>query len=90
LGPGRVVEANAIVVTVVVAQTPEEAQQVEFDAETWRIVAGEPPEDAEGFLEFGRYEGGEEVVRLIPDDGEGQFFDIEDAELYDRVTSWSP
>lgn len=31
---------------------------------------GEPAEDADGFFELGSYEGGEQVVRPVPDDGE--------------------
>jgi tetratricopeptide (TPR) repeat protein len=88
--PGRVVEARPTTVTVVIAPTPDEAQQLTFDAETWRRLAGEPAEDADGFFELGTYEGGEQVVRLVPDDGEGARLDLEDAELLARVSTWSP
>jgi hypothetical protein len=86
--PGRVVEARPTAVTVVVAPTPDEAQQLTFDAETWRRLAGEPAEDADGFFELGSYEDGEQVVRLVPDDGEGARLDREEAELLARVTTW--
>jgi hypothetical protein len=69
--PGRVVEAHPSGVTVVVAPTPDEAQQLSFDAETWQRMAGEPAEDAEGFIELGTYEGGEQVARSVPDDEGG-------------------
>lgn len=88
--PGRVVEALPTAVTVVVAPTPDEAQQLTFDAEGWRRLAGEPAEDADGFFELGSYEGGEQVVRLVPDDGEGARLDLEEDELLARVTAWSP
>jgi tetratricopeptide (TPR) repeat protein len=88
--PGRVVEARPTAVTVVIAPTPEEAQQLTFDAESWRRLAGEPAEDADGFFELGNYEGGEQVVRLVPDDGEGARLELEDAELLARVSTWSP
>jgi tetratricopeptide (TPR) repeat protein len=85
--PGRVVEASPSAVTVVVAPTPDEAQQLTFDAESWRHLAGEPAEDADGFFEIGTYEGGEQVVRFIPDDGEGARLDLEEDELIARVTA---
>lgn len=88
--PGRVVEARPTAVTVVVAPTPDEAQQLSFDAESWRRLAGEPAEDADGFFELGIYEGGEQVVRLVPDDGEGARLDLDEAELLARVTAWPP
>jgi hypothetical protein len=88
--PGRVVEALPIAVTVVVAPTSDEAQQLTFDAETWRRMAGEPAEDADGFFELGSYDGGEQVVRPVPDDGEGARLDLEEDELIARVTAWSP
>ena len=88
--PGRVVEALPTAVTVVVAPTPDEAQQLTFDAETWRHMAGELAEDADGFFELGSYEGGEQVVRPVPDDGEGARLDLEEDELIARVTAWSP
>jgi hypothetical protein len=88
--PGRVVEARPTAVTVVVAPTPDEAQQLTFDGESWRRLAGEPAEDADGFFELGSYEGGEQVVRPVPDDGEGARLDLEEDELLPRVASWSP
>lgn len=88
--PGRVVEARPTAVTVVVAPTADEAQQLSFDAESWRRLAGEPAEDADGFFELGSYEGGEQVVRLVPDDGEGARLDLEEAELLARVAAWPP
>ena len=88
--PGRVVEARPTAVTVVVAPTPDEAQQLTFDADSWRRLAGEPAEDADGFFELGSYEGGEQVVRLVPDDGDGARLDLEEAELLARVTTWTP
>jgi hypothetical protein len=88
--PGRVVEALPTAVTVVVAPTPDEAQQLTFDAESWRRMAGEPAEDADGFFELGSYEGGEQIVRPVPDDGEGARLDLEEDELIARVTAWSP
>ena len=88
--PGRVVEAHPTAVTVVVAPTPDEAQQLTFDAESWRRMAGEPAEDADGFFELGSYEGGEQVVRQVSDDGEGARLDLEEDELLARVTAWSP
>ena len=88
--PGRVVEARPTVVTVVVAPTPDEAQQLTFDAEGWRRLAGEPAEDADGFFEIGSYEDGEQVVRSVPDDGEGARLDLEEDELLARVTAWPP
>jgi hypothetical protein len=88
--PGRVVEAVPAEVTVVIAPTRDEAQQLTFDAATWRRLAGEPAEDAAGFVELGTYEGGEQVVRLVPDDREGDGLDQEDDELLARVTTWSP
>jgi tetratricopeptide (TPR) repeat protein len=88
--PGRVVEALPTAVTVVVAPTVAEAQQLTFDAESWRRMAGEPAEDADGFFELGNYEGGEQVVRPVPDDCEGARLDLEEDELIARVTAWSP
>ena len=88
--PGRVVEAHPTAVTVIVASTPDEAQQLTFDAESWRRLAGEPAEDADGFFELGRYEGGEQVVRPVPDDGEDALLELEEAELFARVTAWPP
>ena len=88
--PGRVVEARPTAVTVIVAPTPDEAQQLTFDAESWRRLAGEPAEDADGFFELGSYEGGEQVVRPVPDDGEGARLDLEEDELIARLTAWSP
>jgi hypothetical protein len=77
-------------VTVVVAPTPDEAQQLTFDAASWLLAAGEPAEDADGFFELGRYEGGEQIVRPVPDEGEGARLDLEEDELIARVTAWSP
>jgi tetratricopeptide (TPR) repeat protein len=88
--PGRVVEASPTAVTVVVAPTSDEAQQLTFDAASWRRMAGEPAEDADGFFELGNYEGGEQVVRPVFDDGEGARLDLEEDELLARVTAWSP
>jgi hypothetical protein len=85
-----VVEACPTAVTVVIAPTPDEAQQLTFDAESWRRLAGEPAEDADGFFELGSYQGGEQVVRPAPDDGEGARLDLEEDELLARVTAWSP
>jgi hypothetical protein len=85
-----VVEARPTAVTVVVAPTPDEAQQLTFDADSWQRLAGEPAEDADGFFELGSYEGGEQVVRPVPDDGEGARLDLEEDELLARVTAWSP
>jgi tetratricopeptide (TPR) repeat protein len=79
--PGRVVEASATEVTVVVAPTPEEAQQITYDAESWQRLAGEPAEDAAGFFELGIYEGGDEIIRPIFDDGDGNQMDLEEADL---------
>ncbi|HEX4416264.1 MAG TPA: hypothetical protein VH165_00120 [Kofleriaceae bacterium] len=87
--PGRVVEATPSAVTVVVAPTPDEAQQLTFDDDSWRRLAGEPAGDAAGFFELGTYEGGEQVVRLVPDDGESGRLDQEDAELLARVAAWT-
>ena len=53
-------------------------------------MAGEPAEDADGFFELGSYEGGEQVVRLVLDGGEGAGLVLEDAELLARVSTWSP
>lgn len=64
--PGRVVEARSTAVTVVIAPTPDEAQQLTFDADSWQRLAGEQAEDADGFFELGSYEGGEQVVRPSP------------------------
>ena len=88
--PGRVVHAAPSEVAVVVAPTPDDAQQLVFDAATWRELAGEPAEDAEGFFELGQYEGGERIVRSVPDDGEGHLLDPEDADLFERVSTWQP
>lgn len=87
--PGRVIDASRATVTVVVAPTPDEAQQLTFDADTWWCMAGESAEDAAGFFELGRYDGGEQVVRVVPDDGEGARLELEEAELLARVTSWA-
>ncbi|MBC7977065.1 MAG: hypothetical protein H7138_18975 [Myxococcales bacterium] len=76
--------------TVVVAPTPDEAQQLTFDAESWRRIAGEPAEDAAGFFELGTYEGGEQVVRSVPDDGEEARLGLEEDELLARVVAWAP
>lgn len=86
--PGRVVDAGLNAVTVVVAPTPDEAQQLTFDDETWRRLAGEPAEDADGFFELGRYEGGDEVVRPVPADGERASLALEESELLPRVSAW--
>jgi tetratricopeptide (TPR) repeat protein len=86
--PGRVVDASSNAVTVVVAPTPDEAQQLTFDAETWRQLAGEPAEDADGFFELGSYEGGEQVVRPVPADGERASLELEESELVPRVNTW--
>ena len=39
---------------------------------------------------LGSYEGGEQVVRPVPDDGEGARLDLEEDELLARVTAWFP
>lgn len=83
--PGRVVDARASDVTVIVAPTPYEAQQLTFDADSWRHLAGEAAEDAEGFFELGTYEGGEQVVRCLPDDGERARLALEEDELLARI-----
>jgi tetratricopeptide (TPR) repeat protein len=88
--PGRIVGASPTAVTVVVAPTPDEAQQLSFDAETWRRIAGEAAEDASGFFELGSYEGGEQVVRAVADDGEGARLDLEESDLLARVSAWTP
>ena len=85
--PGRVVQASAAEVTVVVAPTSEEAQQLTFEAEHWQRIAGEPAEDAEGFFELGTYEGGEQVVRHVPDDGDATGLYREEAELLARMAT---
>jgi tetratricopeptide (TPR) repeat protein len=79
--PGRVVEANGEEVTVIVAPTPSEAQQLTFDAASWQRLAGEPAADAEGFFELGEYEGGEQVVRLVLDEGDRSRISLEEDEL---------
>lgn len=66
--PGRVVEALPTAVTVVVAPTAGEAQQLTFDAESWRRMTGEPAERAEGFFELGTYEGGDQIVQAVHDE----------------------
>jgi tetratricopeptide (TPR) repeat protein len=88
--PGRVVDVSPTSVTIVIAPTPDEAQQLSFDAETWRLRSGEPAEDADGFFEIGTYEGGEQIVRLVPDDGEGARLDPEEADLLARVATCPP
>lgn len=85
--PGRVLAASPTVVTVVVAPTSEEAQQIELDAATWAQLAGGPAEDAAGYFELGRYADGSRDLCVIPDDGEGPSLELEDVELFDRVTS---
>jgi tetratricopeptide (TPR) repeat protein len=79
--PGRVVAANAEGVTVIVAPTPTEAQQLTFDPTSWQRMAGEPAEDAEGFFELGGYEGGEQVVRPLFDDRDRSRMALEEDEL---------
>lgn len=86
--PGRVVEASPAAVTVVVAPTPDDAQQLTFDAASWERMAGDPAEDSGGFFELGIYEGGEQVVRLVPDDGDPARLELEEADLLARVTGW--
>lgn len=83
--PGRVIEASSAAVTVVVAPTPDEAQQLTFKAEEWSSLSGELAEDAAGFFELGTYEDGVEVLKFVPDDGEGPGMAFEDAELLARV-----
>lgn len=72
--PGRIVGATTTAVTVVVAPTPDEAQQLSFDAETWRRIAGEAAENASGFFELGSYAGGEQVVRAVVSEGLAGYF----------------
>jgi hypothetical protein len=83
--PGRVVEASAAEVTVVVAPTPDDAQQLTFDATTWRQLTGDPAQDAAGYFELGAYDDGEQIIRSVPD--RGSWFDTLDAELLARVTA---
>jgi tetratricopeptide (TPR) repeat protein len=83
--PGRVLEALPGSVTVALAPTSEEAQQLTFEASRWQEMADEPAEDAQGFFEIGRYEGGEYVVRPMPDAVRKTSLDFEEAELRARV-----
>lgn len=62
---GRVVEADAGGVVVVLAQR-EEAQQITFTSDEWRAFAGEAAQDARGYLELGRYSDGSRIVRRVP------------------------
>jgi hypothetical protein len=80
-GPGRVVEATADEVTVVIAPTPTEAQQVTYDAATWRRMASESASDAVGYFELGRYEGGDEVIRTSVEDMHDRWLDDEASQL---------
>jgi hypothetical protein len=48
-------------------------------------MAGEAAEDAEGFFELGTYEGGEQVVRWLPDDAERARLALEEDELLARI-----
>ena len=86
--PGRVVEAGADEVTVVIAPTPAEAQQVTYDAATWRRLASEPAADAEGYFELGRYEGGDEVIRASTEDAADRWLEDEVSELRGWVGAW--
>lgn len=83
--PGRVLEALPDAVTVALAPTPEEVQQLTFEAPHWQAMAGELAEDAQGFFEIGMYEGGERVVRPMPDAWSRSSLDFEEAELRARV-----
>lgn len=65
---GRVVAADPTHVEVVLAQR-HEAQRATFEADAWKLVAGEPAEDAEGYVELGRYADGSRVVRRVPSNG---------------------
>lgn len=88
--PGRVIEADRDSVTVVLAPTPEEAQQVTFEAAEWSAFSGgEPAEDAAGYFELGTYEDGTRVVKAVPDDGEGPEMASEDAELLTWLRTFS-
>ena len=62
---GRVVEAGADSVLVVLAQA-DEAQQATFTREEWQAIAGEAAHDARGYLELGRYSDGSRIVRRVP------------------------
>lgn len=86
--PGRVVEATADDVTVVIAPTPDEAQQLTYDTVTWRRMASEPASDAEGYFELGRYEGGDEVIRTSVEDRYDRWLEDEAAELRAWVGAW--
>lgn len=86
--PGRVIEATADEVTVVIAPTSAEAQQVTYDAATWRQMASEPASDAEGYFELGRYEGGDEVIRTSVVDGHDRWREDEAEELRGWVGAW--
>jgi tetratricopeptide (TPR) repeat protein len=86
--PGRVVEATADEVTVVIAPTPTEAQQVTYDAVTWRRMASELASDAEGYFELGRYEGGDEVIRTSVEDMHDRWLEDETSELRGWVRAW--
>lgn len=86
--PGRVVEAASDEVTVVIAPTPAEAQQVTYDAATWRRMANEAASDAEGYFELGRYEGGDEVVHTSVEDRSDRWLEDETEELRGWVGAW--
>ncbi|HWO26056.1 MAG TPA: hypothetical protein VNO30_45330 [Kofleriaceae bacterium] len=86
--PGRVIEATADEVIVVIAPTPTEAQQVTYDAATWRQMASEAASDAEGYFELGRYEGGDEVIRTSVEDRCDRWLEDETAEMRAWVGAW--
>ena len=83
--PGRVIAASAAEVTVILAPTPDDAQQVTYDAQRWRLLTGDPAEDAGGYVEHGRYADGEEIVRVAPDRDEAPA--ISAGELVARVVA---
>lgn len=82
--PGRVMEATVDSVTVVLAPTPADAQQVTYDAASWKRMANEPAADAEGYFEIGHYEGGEAVVRATGEEPTDRWL----ADETDELSGW--